>query len=270
MTGAPRTFEACSLLVATPLYDGAQGPFLRALLAFSALTRARGLPVSFAVMTHQPSISRARSGLVTAFLQGEFTHLLFIDSDIGFEAEELLGLVETALGNPDLAVIGAPCPRRLVNWPTVAAAAKAGLADGNPAALEKFSGDFAFELLDPGAEIQLDRPVELARLGTGLMLIRRDVAETLRERHPELAYVPSALERAQAGLGETAWALFQPMIDPATRQLLSDDWAFCHRARAAGFRIWLAPWMRTSHTGPATFNGALADLAPLFHPATSG
>jgi hypothetical protein len=53
--------------------------------------------------------------------------------------------------------------------------------------------------------------------------------------------------------------------------LLSDDYAFCRRARDAGFRIWLAPWVRTTHSGPAIFQGSLPDLAQLFavHSASS-
>ena len=98
---------------------------------------------------------------------------------------------------------------------------------------------------------------------TGLMLIRRDVIETLCERHPELRYPVDPQDRGENGLGEHLFALFQPMFDAESGHLLSDDYAFCHRVRAAGFRIWLAPWMHTSHTGPARFAANLADLAQL-------
>jgi hypothetical protein len=95
------------------------------------------------------------------------------------------------------------------------------------------------------------------------MVIRRDVVEALVARHPELTYAADALDREGGLVGETLSALFHPMIDPDTGHMLSDDYAFCHRVRAAGFRIWLAPWMRTSHTGPARFAATLSDLAAL-------
>ena len=63
---------------------------------------------------------------------------------------------------------------------------------------------------------------------------------------------------------ESVHALFLPEIDPNSGLMLSEDYAFCRRARDAGFRIWLAPWVRTTHSGPAIFRGSLADLAPLF------
>jgi hypothetical protein len=36
--------------------------------------------------------------------------------------------------------------------------------------------------------------------------------------------------------------------------------------RDAGYRIWLAPWIRTTHAGPAIFSGTLADTVQLFAP----
>ena len=106
---------------------------------------------------------------------------------------------------------------------------------------------------------------QVARLlGTGLMLIRRDVVETLGARHPELAFRTDARDRQGTGVRESVHALFLPEIDPSSGLMLSEDYAFCRRARDAGFRIWLAPWVRTTHSGPATFRGSLADLAPLF------
>src|SRR3546814_15013480 len=96
------------------------------------------------------------------------------------------------------------------------------------------------------------------------MLIRRDVVETLCARHPELAFRTDARDRQGTGVREEVHALFLPEIDRSSGLMLSEDYAFCRRARDAGFRIWLAPWVRTTHSGPATFRGSLAALAPLF------
>ena len=108
-------------------------------------------------------------------------------------------------------------------------------------------------------------------LGTALMLIRRDVLEGTARANPDILFRPDPAERETHRLGEFAHAFFYPMIDPDTRSLLSDDYAFCRRARDAGFRIWLAPWVRTTHAGPTVFSGTLADTVQLFssNPASS-
>ncbi|MFN4020236.1 MAG: hypothetical protein ACK4IC_06950 [Erythrobacter sp.] len=262
MTAATQP-DPVRLMVATPLYGGAEVDYLRGVIGLTALTEKRGVECRFAFLSNNASIDRARNMLVGAFLQSDATHLLFLDADIGFVPEQVLDLLALVQADARLAVIGAPCPKRRVNWTLVAAAAARGLDQGNPAELERYSGLFALDALDPAAGVRLDQPLELKRIGTGLMLIRREVIETLCERHPELRYPVDRQDRGENGLGDYLFALFQPMFDDETGHLLSDDYAFCQRARGAGFRIWAAPWMRTTHTGPARFAGALADLAQL-------
>ncbi|WP_156894005.1 hypothetical protein [Erythrobacter cryptus] len=262
MSAAPAP-QAASLMVATPLYTGAAADYLRSIIGLVGAAERAGLGCRFAWLSNNPLIDRARNALVAAFLQSEARYLVFIDGDIGFDPDQLIGLIARMEADPALAVVGAPCPKRRINWNLVAAAAERGLAAGNPAALERFSGVFALDLVDPKGQFRLDQPIELSRIGTGLMAIRREVIAALIARHPELRYAPDQLDRDSGLVGDHLHALFQPLIDPDTGHLLSDDYAFCHRVRAAGFRIWLAPWMRTSHTGPARFAGALADLAAL-------
>ncbi|MFN3864169.1 MAG: hypothetical protein ACK4RT_07800 [Erythrobacter sp.] len=262
MTAAPPPAPV-RLMVATPLYGGAEADYLRGVIGLTGLAGQRGIAVSFAFLSNNASINSARNMLAGIFLQSDATHLMFLDADIGFVPEQVLDLLAMVESDARLTVIGAPCPKRKVNWRLVAAAAVKGLAEGNPAELERYSGLFALEALDPAAGVRLDQPLELKRIGTGLMLIRRDVIETLCARHPELRYPVDPQDRSENRLGDYLHALFQPMFDAETGHLLSDDYAFCHRARDAGFRVWAAPWMHTTHTGPARFAGSLADLARL-------
>ena len=263
-TTPPVTITATArLMVATPLYGGAEADYLRAVVGLTGAAERAGVACAFAWLSNNAAIDRARNVLAAAFLQSDATHLLFVDGDIGFAPDDVLGLIRRMQADPELAVIGAPCPKRAVNWNLVASAAAKGLAQGNPPALERFSGLFTLDLVDPAGEFRLDQPIELNRVGTGLMMIRRDVIEALADRHAELRYAADALDRESGLAGDHLTALFQPMIDSDTGHLLSDDYAFCRRVRDAGYRIWLAPWMRTTHTGPARFAGALADLAAL-------
>ncbi len=262
MTAAPPPAPV-RLMVATPLYGGAEADYLRGVIGLAGLAERRGVACNFAFLSNNASIDRARNVLAAAFLQSDATHLMFCDGDIGFAPDQVLALLDRMEGDPALAVVAAPCPKRRINWKLVGAAAAKGLGEANPAELERYSGLFALDALDPAAGVRIDQPLEVARAGTGLMVIRREVIETLCERHPELRYAADAHDKADGLAAEHLHALFQPMIDPGSGQLLSEDYAFCHRARLAGFRIFVAPWMRTSHTGPARFAGALSDLAAL-------
>ncbi len=264
MTAADTALADCRLMVATPIYDGAQGTYVRSALALALAAQARGVAVRFEFILYQPSISRARNMLSAMFLASDCTHLLFVDADIDFAAEDVFAMVGAMAGRAECAVLGGVCPRRMINWRHVARAVDAGLGQGNPAELARFAGEFAFRFLDENQRFALTDLVELAQLGTGMMLVRRDALEAMRAHYPDIAFRPDPAEQRAHGLGDEVHAFFHPMIDPDTRALLSDDYAFCRRVRDAGFRIWLAPWVRTTHSGPMVFQGSLHDLAEIF------
>ncbi len=254
---------ATRLMVATPIYAGAAPAYVRALLALAMEAKDIGLAIDFVFTRYQPDISRARNNLTHIFLRSDFTHLLFIDDDVDFAAADIFSILAAMVGRADCAILGAPVPRRVIAWGQVARAAELGLGRENPANLAKYGGSFALRFADPAAQFRIDELVELDKLGTGLMLIRRDVITRLVERHSELCYVTNAEERAAYGLDDQVCGLFNGAIDPETRMLEACDYSFCRRARDAGFSIFLAPWVATAQSGPATFDAKLSDLARL-------
>ena len=263
MTNIDPALANCRLMVATPIYDGAQGTYVRSALDLALKAQAQGISVRFEFILYQPSITRARNILAAMFLASDCTHMLFVDADIDFTSDDVFSMVQAMAARPECAVLGAAYPRRMVNWRNVALAVERGFGKEDPADLARFAGDFALHFLDPDQSFALTDLVELARLGTAMMLIRRDVFETLRATLPDITFRPDPAERAAHGVAECEAACFSPMIEAETQALLSDDYAFCRRVRDAGFRIWLAPWVSTTHSGPAIFRGSLTDIAQL-------
>ena len=253
----------CRLMVATPIYDGAQGSYVRSALDLALKAQAQGASVRFEFILYQPSITRARNMLTAMFLASDCTHMLFVDADIDFASDDVFAMIRAMDGHADCGVLGAAYPRRMTNWRNVARAVETGLVKDNPGELARFAGEFALQFLNPGQNFALTDLVELAHVGTAMMLIGRDVLEGMRTRYPDTAFRLDLAERQAHRLGEQAHAFFYPMIDPETRSLLSDDYAFCRRVRDAGFRIWLAPWVKVTHSGPAIFQGSLSDVAQL-------
>ncbi len=264
MIATDPAFANCRLMVATPIYEGAQGTYVRAALDFALRAQAIGMSVRFEFILYQPSITRARDILTAMFLASDCTHLLFVDADIDFSPDDVFSLIHVMAAHPECGVLGGAYPRRTINWRNVARAVEMGLAKDDPADLARFSGDFALHFLDADQSFKMTDLVELARLGTAMMLIRREVLEGMRAALPDLVFRPDPAERQAHGVGELEPAFFCPLIEPESQALLSDDYAFCRRVRDTGFRIWLAPWIRTTHAGPAIFSGALADTVQLF------
>jgi hypothetical protein len=86
------------------------------------------------------------------------------------------------------------------------------------------------------------------------MLIRRNVIEKLVAAYPERNYAVDHVYTGQEGQRQFH-ALFECMIDPETKEYLSEDFGFCRIWRALGGRIWLDVEGGLTHTGPHDFVG---------------
>src|SRR5688572_15823254 len=123
-------------------------------------------------------ITRARNYLTDDFLRSDCSHLLFIDSDIGFNADTVMQML--ALSDPDSEydVLCAPYPKKTIAWEKIKAAVDMGAGDNDPNNLQKFVGDYVFNPANMGVkEIRLDQPLEVLESGTGFMMIQRKVLE---------------------------------------------------------------------------------------------
>ena len=103
--------KKCKLFVATPMYGGqCVGLYMKACLDLQAICVRYGMEVRFSFLFNESLITRARNYLVDEFLRSGFTHLLFIDSDILFNPEDVLALLGL-----DKDVIGGPYPKKSIN-----------------------------------------------------------------------------------------------------------------------------------------------------------
>lgn len=269
MTSVPpvRIRRDLRVMIASVL-DGAAAPdHLRSVAGLMVRAQGRLDEYRYVCASVYGEADRTRNALAGAFLASGATHLVLVDGAIGFDPAAVLDVIDRMRADPALAVMVAACPARHINWGLVAAASASGVAGENPAELARFAGQFTLDLIDSSSGMRVDQPVELATAEAGLMVLRRDVFETLCERHPELRYAPEPQDCEAGEVGDMLHALFQSTVDPATSRLLSGTALFSYRARSAGFRLWLAPWLKTTSTGSARFAGSLADLADLEPPA---
>lgn len=107
-----------SLHVATVCYGGQAGVgYMRALLALEAACAARGLPLHLELGGGEALIGRARAGMMTQFLAGGASHLLFADADVEFTPDDVFGLLDAGAGvavrEPGLLLIGREAATRV-------------------------------------------------------------------------------------------------------------------------------------------------------------
>jgi hypothetical protein len=95
------------LFIATPMYGGmSHGLYVKSALDLQTTMAKYGVETKFSFLFNESLITRARNYLVDEFLRSGYTHLLFIDSDIHYNPQDVLALLAL-----DKDVIGGPYPR---------------------------------------------------------------------------------------------------------------------------------------------------------------
>jgi hypothetical protein len=234
------------LFVATPMYGGLNyGVYMQSCLELQRLCMQQGIGIEFSFVLNESLITRARNQLAHVFLhQTDATHLLFIDADIRFHAEDILTLLQFKKG-----IIGIPYPKKVIDWQTVSHAIQKNptLED---ATLEQLTGKYAIRLIpDAPRTFKPNEPFEVMGTGTGLMLIERQVLENFKQAYPEMYY------KVREDDPNPTHVFFDTGVDETTKAYYSEDYMFCEWARRAGIPTWVCPWMKTTHAGTYHFQG---------------
>lgn len=189
---------------------------------------------SFYPIFFESLVSRARNAAVAHFLEDkENTHLLFIDSDIIFEPEDVLKLLKSGKE-----VIAGIYPKKYITWERL---------KNNP---EAERVDFPV-----GGNIKMteDNFLEMDYLPTGFLLISRKAIEKVIKAHPELKYRNDIDGYMSAG--DNFYDLFKVGIRNGIYE--SEDWGFCSLWKEAGGKVLIHPEVNVKHVGWHEYEGNL-------------
>jgi hypothetical protein len=296
------------LFVAAPMYGGqCAGMFARSIADLSALCTHYGIQVRFYFLFNESLITRARNYCADEFVRSGDTHMMFIDSDIGFNANDVIALLALQSDDSEYDVLAGPYPKKCISWEKIKMAVDKGFADEDPQNLEKFVGDYVFNPANGTNAIPLGEPVEVLEAGTGFMMIRRETLIKFQEAYPHQMYKPDHVRTEHFDGSREIMAFFDTPIDHKrtninaelklwleknpdashdqivqfvanpdldasreySKRYLSEDYMFCQWVRNAGMKVWFCPWMQLQHVGMYVFGGSLVDLAQIGAAATA-
>lgn len=313
--------QSKSLFIATPMYGGqCYGTFARSVLSLVEACKELKITCYVHFLYNESLIQRARNYCCDEFMRARignpppegqvdnrpyFTHMLFIDSDISFEAKDVLLLLAISDVGSDKDVICGPYPKKCISWEKIKVAVDKGAANVDPNNLERYVGDYVFNPKNSG-NLHLLQPVEILEGGTGFMLIQRQALEKFAAAYPEQAYRPDHVRTKQFDGTREIFAYFDCVIDRgftygemnnilqaliagnnsleelkaqaeqlllkekmASKRYLSEDYMFCQYLQRAGGKVWLIPWVKLQHTGTYVFGGSLIDIAMIGQSATA-
>lgn len=250
--------KKCDVLIGIPSYD-------RKLYVETATSVAGtiveiiGLKSRAALFTMSGCalITHARNAIVSEFLlRKEKTHLLFVDADLEWTPHTIVRML-----NANVPFAAASYPQKKYYNAKVSVHNPRDL-DGFHAAVQEWNVEFD----DPGiltGESKLTGVhngfAKVFRIGAGLMLLRRDMLETMIKKYADTEYRWHERVNDSASLNRKYFGLFDLIKDEHGRPL-GEDYSFCERwVRGCGGEIWCDLEARVGHHGHNRFGGSLKE-----------
>lgn len=234
-----------SIIIATPMYGGmCHGIFMKSVVQLMFALRSNGHSVEFVDIANESLITRARNTLTELFLKTNFEYMLFIDADQGFDPGGVLRMI-----SEDKDLIAAPVPMKAINWDRIRQASEAGIKD-----LENHTGVWNFNGLSAESIKTLsttkEQILEVNQVGTGLVLIKRDVFEKMKPYVESYRY--NQPNDRNIALNHGIYNFWRTGVDESGL-MLSEDYNFCKLWREIGGKIFLAPYVTVTHAGTYWF-----------------
>jgi len=194
-------------------------------------------------------VTRARNDCVAYFLTNpHFTHLFWIDSDIGYSPEAAFRLLLS-----DRDVVAGVYPLKREEWP----------AEGVPQGTtrQRFEELYARYTVNTGrlgedVALVIDRDgfMKVREAPTGFMCIKRRVFDRLIAAYPQLRYVPDWPE-GNVPQGGVHYRFFDVTVDPESGRYLSEDYGFCRLWEKIGGELYVDANSNLSHAGERLYTG---------------
>jgi hypothetical protein len=249
---APQQGQRPHICIATPCYGGQvfQNYFLSIISLIYAVNRRGDMDLSFIVRGGDSLITRSRNSIVAEFLsQPKYTHLLWIDADIGFSPEAIYRLVGSG---HDIAA--GVYPLKAFTYPDDIPAQK------KEELLLNYT-TYPFNPIGPTFQV-VNGFVEVKDAPTGLMLIKREVFTKMIEKYPNLKYKPDrqvGLEKLAGQIDNYYYNFFDTIVDD-TGRYLSEDYAFCRLWQMIGGKVYCDAESKLTHQGSHQYQGDFAKM----------
>lgn len=240
-----------SIYIATPVHDQCSIYYTLALLNFQTECFKRDIDVSFALIKSS-LVTQGRNMCVSNFLeiQDSYTHFLFIDSDIEFQAETIFKMIET-----DKEVIAAPYPLKALDWDKIHRRSSNKEMDSETMSMMGFTWPVK---LENQKQISVDKGViEVSHAPTGCMLIKKQVFHKMIDAYPNLKIEQPTVINGQEATKPYYYNFFDTYHEPETKKYYGEDFGFCKRWTEIGGKCYLYIKDNISHVGEYKYTGNL-------------
>jgi len=230
------------IFVGTPMLDGScKEAYTLSIVHLCGEAMRRNIGLDFYFLSGESILPRARNAIAHNFLyNSDADYLLFIDSDMGFNASEVLDMLNTGKE-----VVSAVCQKKKINWDAVKIAAQKNVPTSD---LPFYGNVYVFQGEHEPVRLGSREVVEVDVVGTGILFIHRSAFEKLK---PHVRTYRNVQEGTSV---KDIHEFFSIEIHPETRVMLSEDFYFSNLWKRHGGQLFVAPWTSgVLHVGSHAF-----------------
>jgi hypothetical protein len=241
------------LFVATPVHSQVSIHFMQSVFKLQAKCYEHHVPIMLQLMKSS-LVTQGRNSCVSEFLHTDYTHLLFIDSDIQFEANSIFKMLEK-----DQELLSIPYPMKNIlwdkvydKWQTIPHMDKTQIAtSGNK---------FPVRLKEKEQDITCtDEMIELSHSMTGCTLIKRQVFDKMIQAYPELTIKQETMIDGFMQYRKHLYNFFDTYYDKENKLYYGEDFAFSRLWTKIGGKCMALITEYITHVGEYQYTGRLID-----------
>jgi len=246
-------FKNVKLLVATPVHSEVSMHYAESLLTLQGTGHSLGLVIDF-LLLKSSLVTQGRNLCVSNFLnKKEYTHMLFIDSDISFDPSSVFKLLRC---NKD--VISIPYPMKTINWNKVHGRIQEQ-KDINLNDLSRSGFMFPIKVEDQQSITVSKGIMEVTHAPTGFMLIKKEAILKMVEKYPHLKIKQPTIINGETKDTENLWNFFDTWFEQETNKYYGEDFAFCQKWRDIGGKCYCYVDDFITHVGEYSYEGKFID-----------
>jgi len=247
-----QTTPKTSLFVATPVHSECSIHYTQALLELQQICFKEKIKITFQLLKSS-LITQGRNLCVSGFLESNYSHMLFIDSDIYFNAKSIIEMIKK-----DKDIISIPYPLKTIMWEKAMEKIKNNSIK-NVDDLKKSFNSYPMRV-ENHKDITLDNGViKVTHSPTGCMLIKRSVFSKLIEKYPDKGIVQKTVINGEYVNKPHMWNFFDCIHDPETKTYLGEDFSFCKLWKDIGGECFAYVNDSIIHVGEHQYEGSFMD-----------
>ena len=228
------------IFISTYCYDNKVSvPYMRSILEFMKICRDKKIPYTHNIISvSYENSTMAKNICIASFLsQSDYTHFMFIDSNILFEPSSIFKLIDS-----DKDIVGGVYPKKRFNYDNIFD----NINNNNSTSklLEQQSSDYIISI-DNKKKVDDKHCIPVNEIGSGFLMIKRNVFKKIIKSFPEIKT-------------HNFYSFFDIKIDD--NNFISDDLVFCKRWINMDGTIFARTDIKLTYIGILKYEGSFRSL----------